>query len=93
LGSICCHAVATCLGKIKHLGVKGAPHRSTLAYANKQVVKSEKDSSFPGWCVIPSKVTQVVLWLFIQIERARVGLWMPKNNLPLVDSVCCYGKN
>ena len=29
-----CGGLATCLGKIKHLGVKGAPHRSTLAYAN-----------------------------------------------------------
>lgn len=28
-----CGGLATCLGKIKHLGVKGAPHRSTLAYA------------------------------------------------------------
>ncbi|MCX6089889.1 MAG: IS4 family transposase, partial [Candidatus Atribacteria bacterium] len=26
--------LATCLGKMKHLGMKGAPHRSTLAYAN-----------------------------------------------------------
>ena len=29
-----CGGLATCLGKIKHLGVKGAPHRSTLSYAN-----------------------------------------------------------
>jgi hypothetical protein len=29
-----CGGLATCLGKMKHLGVNGAPHRSTLAYAN-----------------------------------------------------------
>jgi hypothetical protein len=29
-----CGGLATCLGKLKHLGVKGAPSRSTLAYAN-----------------------------------------------------------
>ena len=29
-----CGGLATCLGKIKHLGVKGSPHRSTLSYAN-----------------------------------------------------------
>ena len=29
-----CGELATGLGKIKHLGVKGAPHRSTLSYAN-----------------------------------------------------------
>jgi heme/copper-type cytochrome/quinol oxidase subunit 1 len=29
-----CGGLVTCLGKMKHLGVKGAPHRSTLAYAN-----------------------------------------------------------
>ncbi len=29
-----CGGLATCLGKIKHFGVKGAPHRSTLSYAN-----------------------------------------------------------
>jgi len=31
-----CGGLATCLGKIKHFGVKGAPHRSTLSYANEQ---------------------------------------------------------
>lgn len=29
-----CGGLATCLGKMKHLGVNGAPHWSTLAYAN-----------------------------------------------------------
>ncbi len=31
-----CGGLATCLGKIKHFGVKGVPHRSTLSYANEQ---------------------------------------------------------
>lgn len=26
--------LATCIGKLKHLGVNSAPHRSTLSYAN-----------------------------------------------------------
>lgn len=30
-----CYGLATCLGKIKHLGLKKAPSRSTLSYANK----------------------------------------------------------
>lgn len=30
-----CGGLATCLGKLKHLGVEGAPRRSTLSYANK----------------------------------------------------------
>lgn len=29
-----CGGLATCLGKLKHLGVKSAPNRSTLSYAN-----------------------------------------------------------
>ena len=29
-----CGGLATCLGKIKHLGIQGAPSRSTLSYAN-----------------------------------------------------------
>jgi hypothetical protein len=29
-----CGGLATALGKLVHLGLKGAPHRSTLAYAN-----------------------------------------------------------
>lgn len=29
-----CNGLATCLGKLKHLGMKGAPKRSTLSYAN-----------------------------------------------------------
>lgn len=29
-----CGGIATCLGKVKHLGIKGAPKRSTLSYAN-----------------------------------------------------------
>ena len=29
-----CGGLATCLGKLKHLGVDGAPKRSTLSYAN-----------------------------------------------------------
>lgn len=30
-----CGGLASCLGKIKHLGVESAPNRSTLSYANK----------------------------------------------------------
>jgi hypothetical protein len=30
-----CGGLATCLGKVKHLGIQGAPRRSTLSYANK----------------------------------------------------------
>jgi len=29
-----CGGLATCLGKVKHLGIKDAPSRSTLSYAN-----------------------------------------------------------
>lgn len=29
-----CGGLATCLGKLKHLGIKSAPKKSTLAYAN-----------------------------------------------------------
>jgi len=29
-----CGGLATCLGKVKHLGIKDAPCRSTLSYAN-----------------------------------------------------------
>lgn len=29
-----CGGLATCLGKLKHLGVKSAPNKSTLSYAN-----------------------------------------------------------
>lgn len=30
-----CGGLATCLGKVKHLGITDAPRRSTLSYANK----------------------------------------------------------
>ncbi|MEJ5228109.1 DUF4372 domain-containing protein [Thermodesulfovibrio sp.] len=29
-----CGGLASCLGKVKHLGIKGAPKHSTLSYAN-----------------------------------------------------------
>jgi len=29
-----CNGLASCFGKLKHLGIEGAPKRSTLAYAN-----------------------------------------------------------
>lgn len=31
-----CSGMACCLGKLRHLGVKGAPKRSTLSYANQK---------------------------------------------------------
>jgi hypothetical protein len=41
-----CHGLSSCEGKLSHLGIDEAPHRSSLAYANGNCTRN---SSFDCW--------------------------------------------